>query len=195
MPIHYERDDEHVVRITIDRPEARNALDMYHFRDLAQSWRRFKDDPEAWVAIVTGVEDAFMAGADLKTFIPQVTKLQKEIAAGDVKEVDGCRLSDSVYAVLRNVKLFKPVIAAVGGPCVAGGMEMLGGVDIRIATPDASFGVMEPKWGLFAGGGTTVRLPRQLNFPAAMEFLRTAERFAAARALELGLINEIVDRD
>src|SRR5207244_12618097 len=109
MPIHYERDDEHVVRITIDRPEARNALDMYHFRDLAQSWRRFKDDPEAWVAIITGIDDAFMAGADLKTFIPQATKLPNEIAAGDVKEGDGCRLAGRVYAVPRNVQLFKHV--------------------------------------------------------------------------------------
>ena len=194
MPIHYEVDD-HVATITIDRPDTRNALDMYHFRDLAAAWRRFKDDEDVWVAIITGVDDAFMSGADLKTFIPQVTELQKQIAAGDVKEVDGCRLSDSVYAVLRNVKIFKPIIAAVGGPCVAGGMEMLGGVDIRIATPDATFGVMEPKRGLFAGGGTTVRLPRQIPFPAAMEFLLTAERFPASRALELGLINEIVPRD
>ena len=69
---------------------------------------------------------------------------------------------------------------------------MLGGVDIRIATPQARFGVMEPKRGLFAGGGTTARLPRQLNFPAAMEFLLTAEHFPAERALELGLINEVV---
>jgi enoyl-CoA hydratase len=195
MPIHYTARDDHIVVITIDRPEARNALDMYHFRDLAQSWRRFKDDADAWVAVITGVGDAFMAGADLKTYIPQVTKLQKEIAAGDVKEIDGCRLSDGTYAVLRNVKIFKPIIAAVGGPCVAGGMEMLGGIDIRIATPTATFGVMEPARGLFAGGGTTVRLPRQLAFPAAMEFLLTAERFPASRALELGLINEIVSDD
>lgn len=195
MPIHYESRDDHIVVITIDRPEARNALDMYHFRDLAQSWRRFKDDPDAWVAVITGVGDAFMAGADLKTYIPQVTKLQKGIAAGDVKEIDGCRLSDGTYAVLRNVKIYKPIIAAVGGPCVAGGMEMLGGIDIRIATPTATFGVMEPARGLFAGGGTTVRLPRQLAFPAAMEFLLTAERFPASRALELGLINEIVSED
>jgi enoyl-CoA hydratase len=195
LPIHYELDDEHVARITIDRPEARNALDLYHFRDLAGAWRRFKDDPEAWVAIVTGVPGAFMAGADLKTYIPQVTELQKQIATGDVKEIDGCRLSDGTYAVLRNVQLYKPVIAAVDGPCVAGGMEMLGGVDIRLATPEATFGVMEPKRGLFAGGGTTVRLPRQLAFPAAMEFLLTAERFPASRALELGLLNEIVPAD
>jgi enoyl-CoA hydratase len=192
VPIHYEQDDEHTVVITIDRPEVRNALDLYHFRDLAAAWRRFKDDDEAWTAIVTGVDGAFMAGADLKTYIPQVTRLQKEIAAGGVKEIDGCRLSDGTYAVLRDVALYKPVIAAVGGPCVAGGMEMLGGVDIRLATPEATFGVMEPKRGLFAGGGTTVRLPRQLAFPAAMEFLLTAERFPASRALELGLLNEIV---
>src|SRR5437763_7403040 len=194
MPIHYEVDD-HVATITIDRPETRNALDMYHFRDLAAAWRNVKNDDDVWVAIVTGVDDAFMAGADLKTFIPQITRLQKEIQGGGVKEIDGCRLSDSVHALLRNVAISKPIIAAVGGPAVAGGMEMLGGVDIRIATADATFGVMEPKRGLFAGGGTTVRLPRQLAFPAAMEFLLTAERFPAQRALELGLLNEIVPRD
>ena len=195
MPIHYDKNDEHIVRITIDRPEARNALDLYHFRDLAGAWRTFKDDDDAWVAIITGVERNFMVGADLKTYIPQITELQKKIAAGDVKEIDGCRLSDGTYAVLRNVRLYKPVIAAINGPCVAGGMEMLGGVDIRIATEHARFGVMEPKRGLFAGGGTTARLPRQLNFPAAMEFLLTAEHFPAQRALELGLINEIVEED
>lgn len=195
MPIHYELGDDHVALITIDRPEARNALDMYHFRDLAAAWRRFKDEDEAWVAVVTGVGDAFMAGADLKTYIPQITELHSKISSGEVTEIDGCRLSDGTRAVLRNAKIYKPIIAAVGGPCVAGGMEMLGGVDLRIATPDATFGVMEPKRGLFAGGGTTVRLPRQLAFPAAMEFLLTAEAFPAQRALEVGLINEIVEPD
>jgi enoyl-CoA hydratase len=192
VPIHYEKDGEHVVRITIDRPEARNALDLYHFRDLAKAWHDFRDDDDAWVAIVTGVPGAFMAGADLKTYIPQVTELAKQIGSGEVTEIDGCKLSDGTEAVLRNVKLYKPIIAAVDGPCVAGGMEMLGGVDIRIATPEARFGVMEPKRGLFAGGGTTVRLPRQIAYPAAMEFLLTAEAFPAQRALELGLLNEIV---
>ena len=195
MPIHYDLGDDHVALITIDRPEARNALDMYHFRDLAAAWRRFRDEDEAWVAIVTGVGDAFMAGADLKTYIPQITELHSKISTGEVTEIDGCRLSDGTRAVLRNTKIYKPIIAAVGGPCVAGGMEMLGGVDLRIATPNATFGVMEPKRGLFAGGGTTVRLPRQLAFPAAMEFLLTAEAFPARRALEVGLINEIVEPD
>jgi enoyl-CoA hydratase len=195
MPIHYEKGDDHVVLITIDRPEARNALDMYHFRDLAAAWRDFRFDDDAWVAIVTGVERNFMAGADLKTFIPQVTELSKKISEGEVAEIDGCKLSDGTYAVLRKMKLYKPVIAAVNGPCVAGGMEMLGGCDIRLATPHATFGVMEPKRGLFAGGGTTVRLPRQIPFPAAMELLLTAEAFPAERALEVGLLNEIVPED
>jgi enoyl-CoA hydratase len=195
MPIHYDKRDDHIVVITIDRPEAKNACDIYHFRDLAAAWRNFNDDEDAWVAVITGVGRNFMAGADLKTFIPQVTELRSKIASGGVSEIDGCRLSDAVDAVLRNTKIYKPIIAAINGPCVAGGMEMLGGVDIRIATEHATFGVMEPKRGLFAGGGTTVRLPRQLNYPAAMEFLLTAEQFPARRALELGLLNEIVAED
>ncbi len=201
MPIHYEKHPggrdglEHVVLITIDRPEAKNSLDLYHFRDLAGAWKSFRYDDDAWVAVVTGVERCFMSGADLKTYIPQITKLAEEIGKGEVTEVDGCKLSDGTRAVLRDARIYKPIVAAVNGPCVAGGMEMLGGVDIRVATEHATFGVMEPKRGLFAGGGTTARLPRQIPFPAAMEFLLTAERFPASRALELGLINEIVPED
>lgn len=192
MPIHYEARDDHVLLVTIDRPERRNALDLHHFRDLAKAWRDFRDDDDLWVAVVTGVPGNFMSGADLKDYIPQITELSKRIGSGEVDEIDGCKLSDGTEAVLRNVKLYKPIIAAVDGPCVAGGMEMLGGIDIRVATEAATFGVLEPKRGLFAGGGTTARLPRQLAFPAAMEFLLTAEAFPARRALELGLLNEVV---
>ncbi|MCB1251163.1 MAG: enoyl-CoA hydratase/isomerase family protein [Acidimicrobiales bacterium] len=201
MPIHYDKHPggadglEHVVLITIDRPERRNALDMYHFRDLTQAWKTFRFDDDAWVAVITGVERNFMSGADLKDYMPQVTALYQEIAKGEVTEIDGCKLSDGQRAVLRDVKLYKPIVAAINGPCVAGGMEMLGGVDIRVATEHASFGVMEPKRGLFAGGGTTARLPRQIPFPAAMAFLLTAEAFPAEDALRMGLINEIVPED
>ncbi len=195
MPIHYDQPEKHLAVIRIDRPEKRNALDLYHFRDLAAAWRRFKDDPEAWVAIVTGTDGSFFAGADLKSYIPQVTELQEKIATGEVAEIDGCRLSDGTYAVLRNVRLYKPIIAAIDGPCVAGGMELLGGVDIRLATGRSTFGVLEPRRGLFAGGGTTVRLPRQIAFPAAMELLLTAEAITAERALALGVLNEIVPEE
>ncbi|MDQ3294909.1 MAG: enoyl-CoA hydratase/isomerase family protein, partial [Actinomycetota bacterium] len=192
MPIHYEVRADHVLLVTIDRPERKNALDAFHFRDLAQAWRDFREDGDLWVAVVTGVDGCFMSGADLRDYIPQITELSTRIASGEVEEVDGCRLSDGTEAVLRNMKLYKPIIAAVDGPCVAGGMEMLGGIDLRVATERATFGVMEPKRGLFAGGGTTARLPRQLAYPAAMEFLLTAEAFPAARALELGLLNQVV---
>jgi enoyl-CoA hydratase len=193
MPIHYRAEADHLLVITIDRPERKNSLDLHHFRDLAAAWRDFRDDDDLWVAIITGTDGCFMAGADLKDYVPQITALSEQIAAGEVDEIDGCKLSDGTEAVLRNMKLYKPIIAAIDGPCVAGGMEMLGGIDIRLATPRATFGVLEPKRGLFAGGGTTARLPRQLPYAAAMEFLLTAEAFPARRALELGLLNEIVE--
>jgi enoyl-CoA hydratase len=195
MPVHYEPGDDHVLRITIDRPEHRNSLDMEHFFELRRAWERFDEDEAAWVAVITGVGLDFCVGADLKTYIPQVTKLQKQIAAGEVPEVGGYRLDDGVKAVLRGVKIYKPIIAAVNGTCVAGGMEMLGGCDLRVASDTATFGVMEPKRGLFAGGGTTVRLPRQVPYPAAMELLLCADRVPAQRAYEMGLLNEICRPD
>ena len=138
------------------------------------------------MAIITGVGPDFCVGADLKTYIPQITSLQAKMKAEGVSEIDGYRLDDGVKAVLRNVQLYKPIIAAVNGTCVAGGMEMLGGCDLRVAVDTATFGVMEPKRGLFAGGGTTVRLPRQVPFPAAMELLLCADRVSAHRVLRDG---------
>ena len=195
MPIHYETDEEHVVLITIDRPEARNAADMEHFKALREAWERFEADDQAWVAIITGVGESFFAGADLKTYIPEITRFQKEIADKGLTEVDGYRLDDGTRSVLRNWPLYKPIIAAVNGFCTAGGMEMLGGCDIRVACPEAKFAVMEPKRGLFAGGGTTVRLPRQIPWAQAMEFLLCADLIPAERAFEMGLLNAIVPRD
>jgi enoyl-CoA hydratase len=195
MPIHYERDDEHVVRITIDRPEARNSADMEHFKQLREAWERFDADGDAWVAIITGVGDAFFTGADLKTYVPEITKVAERIQKEGLSEVDGYRLDDGTKAVLRGAKIWKPIIAAVNGFCTAGGMEMLGGVDIRVACPEAQFSVMEPKRGLFAGGGTTVRLPRQIPFPYAMEFLLCADLIPAERAYEMGVLNAVVPRE
>jgi enoyl-CoA hydratase len=192
MPIHYRKDDEHIVVITIDRPDARNSADMEHFKQLREAWDRFGADDDAWVAIITGVQDAFFTGADLKRYIPEITKLAKQISGEGIQEIDGYRLDDGTRAVLRNVPLYKPIVAAVNGFCTAGGMEMLGGCDIRIAVPEAKFAVMEPKRGLFAGGGTTVRLPRQIPWPLAMEFLLCADLIPAPRAFEMGLLNAVV---
>jgi enoyl-CoA hydratase len=175
--------------ITIDRPARRNALDMEHFDALAAAWKRFRDDADAWVAIVTGVDDAFCAGGDLRDYLPLLTA-----AATAGTPDDRERFRSGTEAVLRDLDVFKPIIAAVNGPCVAGGMELLNGTDIRLACPEAVFGMLEPKRGLFASGGTSARLPRQISWPAAMELLLTAEPVPATRALELGLLNEIVPR-
>jgi enoyl-CoA hydratase len=199
VPVHYElgkrSDAPNVVLITLDRPEAKNACDLEHFHQLAQAWKRFAADDEAWVAIFTGVGHSYMAGADLKTYVPEITALSKQINEGTATDVGGYSLSDGTDAVLRGSKIYKPIIAAVNGPCVAGGMEMLGGVDIRIASEHATFGVLEPSHGLFAGGGTTVRLPRQVPFAHAMEFLLCADIVDAGRAAEMGLLNAVVPED
>ena len=187
MSIDYALGDDHVVTITINRPEARNSMDMEHFFELRSAWDRFGEDDDAYVAIVTGVGKDFCVGADLKTYIPQITELQSKMKDGEhPEELGGYRLDDGVKAVLRGTKLYKPIIAAVNGTCVAGGMEMLGGTDLRVASDTATFGVMEPKRGLFAGGGTTVRLPRQIPWPAAMELLLCADQVPAPARLRDG---------
>jgi len=187
MPIEVEKDGG-ITTITINRPERRNALDLPHFGALANAWVEFRDDPGARVAIITGVGESFCVGADLKSFVPMVTDNVEALAAGtsDIPADAG------LVAVLREFDLFKPVIAAVNGVCAAGGMEMLLGTDIRVASENATFGVVEPRRGLFPGGGTTVRLPRQIPYPWAMEILLTAERVDAETAYRMGIVNKVV---
>jgi enoyl-CoA hydratase len=183
VSIDYTRDG-HIATITINRPETRNSLDMEHFRDLAHAWAAFRDDAGAWVAVITGVGQDFCTGADLKKFIPELT--------GDLPQPEGWNKDDAIHAVLHRFPVYKPIVAAVNGTCVAGGFEMLSSTDIRVAVPAARFAVMEPKRGLFAGGGSTVRLPRQMPYPLAMELLLTADMVDAERALAMGLINRVV---
>jgi enoyl-CoA hydratase/carnithine racemase len=191
VSVHYELDDRHIVRIVIDRPHRRNALDLFHFAELAAAWQRFNADPDAWVAIVTGVQGSFCSGADLRDFIP----LAQRLAAEGRTEHQGIPLSVGTDGLLLTLEIYKPIIAAVDGPCLAGGMDLLGGTDIRLATPNATFGLPEPKRGLIADGGTTARLPRQIGWAAAMELLLTGRLVSAERALELGLLNEVVPAD
>ena len=184
MPIHYAVDD-HVVTITIDRPDRRNAVDMEHFDALADAWKRFRDDADAWV----GSSPASPTRSALVATCATTSRCSPPRGPTTV--------TASVPAPKRccaTLDIYKPIIAAVNGPCVAGGMEMLNGTDIRLACPEAVFGVLEPCRGIFASGGTTARLPRQIPWPAAMEFLLTAEPVPATRALEMGLLNEIVPR-
>jgi enoyl-CoA hydratase/carnithine racemase len=207
MAIHYAKDG-HVVTITIDRPEARNSMDLEHFGRLADAWVRFRDDDEAFVAILTGVGDVYCVGADLKSFVPLVTEQADKLAAGDsTKKQEGSSYSyaHSLVAVLRDgaihpdtgeeFKLYKPVIAAINGICAAGGLEMMWNTDLRVCADTAWFQLAEPRRGLFPGGGSTVHSARQLSWCNAMEVLLLADRITPARALEMGLVNRIVAKD
>lgn len=196
MPIHTAR-NERIFEITIDRPEARNSLDLAHFGALARAWESFRDDDDLWVAIVTGVDDVFCVGADLKTFVPAITEAVDEMAAKRAAGADELEVpaTAAMTAVLREFPLYKPVIAAVNGICAAGGMEMLLGTDLRIAAEEATFRVTEARRGLFPGGGTTVRLPRQIPFARAMEVLLMCDPMPAAEAAEYGIVNKVVARD
>lgn len=205
MAIHYEKSG-HIVTITIDRPEARNALDLEHFGRLADCWVRYRDDDEAYVAILTGVGDVYCVGADLKKFIPMVTENVERLAAGGASEqVEGSRytMAHSLIAVLRDgatlpdgteFTLYKPVIAAINGVCAAGGLEMLWNTDLRVMAEEAWLQLAEPRRGLFPGGGSTVHSVRQLSWCHAMELLLLADRVPAWRAWEMGLVNAVVPR-
>ncbi len=206
MAIHYEKSG-HIVTITIDRPEARNALDLEHFGQLADCWVRYRDDDEAYVAILTGVGDVYCVGADLKKFIPMVTGNVERLASGGASEqVEGSRytMAHSLIAVLRDGAtlpdgtefiLYKPVIAAINGVCAAGGLEMLWNTDLRVMAEEAWLQLAEPRRGLFPGGGSTVHSVRQLSWCHAMELLLLADRVPAWRAWEMGLVNAVVPRN
>jgi enoyl-CoA hydratase len=206
MAIHYEKTG-HIVTITIDRPEARNSLDLEHFGQIADGWVRFRDDDDAYVAILTGVQDVYCVGADLKKFITYVTDHVEDLAAGGSKEkVAGSEytMAHSLVAVLRDgatlpdgseFKLYKPVIAAINGICAAGGMEMMWNTDLRVVADDTFFQLAEPRRGLFPGGGSTVHSARQLSWCNAMEVLLLADRITPQRALQMGLVNAVVPRD
>jgi len=183
-----------IAYVTINRPERRNALNLPAMRILAAAWTDFREDPEVWVAILTGAgDDSFCVGADLKEFVPAVTEQIDELATFD-KSLLGEEFDARapLVAVLREGDLYKPVIAAVNGICAAGGMEMLQGADIRIASENAAFSVAEVKRGLFPGGGSTVRLPRQIPYARAMEILLTGDPVPAQEMYELGFLNKVV---
>jgi enoyl-CoA hydratase/carnithine racemase len=188
--VSYEKNG-HVAVITIDRPQARNAMDPEVLVRLDRAWADVAADDEVRVAILTGAgEKAFCAGADLGRLIPLNTR-----ARAPEDEWDEAVLADRGLggrAMLRVTDLDKPVIAAVNGDAIAGGMELLQGTDLRVAAEHARFGVQEVKWGLYPAGGSSVRLPVQLPYAFAMELLLTGDLISAPRALELGFVNRVL---
>jgi len=182
---------DHVALVTINRPEVRNAIDPETACRLADAFTQLRDDDEARVVIVTGAgPDAFCAGADLGRLIPLLSGERAPEDDWDRR----FRSEPGIFerSILRGFDIDKPVIAAINGPAIAGGMELVQGTDLRIAAESARFGVQEVKWAIFPAGGSTVRLPRQMTMPRAMELLLTGELIDAKTALEWGFLNRVV---
>jgi enoyl-CoA hydratase/carnithine racemase len=171
--------DGPLLTLTIDRPEVLNSLHPDAHRELADAFDRYAADPALRVAIVTGTgERAFCVGTDLKALD----------ATGD-----HTKPSTGFAGITHRFDLWKPVIAAVNGLCLGGGMEILAACDLAVASDHAQFGLPEPRVGLAAlGGGLLQRLPRQIGMKDAMALVLTSKRIGADESRRIGLINEVV---
>lgn len=178
--------DGHVVTVTMNRPEARNAFGAEMLVRLADAWAEVDDDPEVRVIVLTGAGGHFCAGSDLKA-----------MAGGWKDDAWSARFKEDPdlhwKALLRHRRLKKPLVAAVEGTAVAGGTEILQATDVRVAGKSAKFGVAESRWGLFPLGGSTVRLRRQIGFTNAMDLLLTGRHITAEEALRMGLVGRVVE--
>ena len=173
----------HVLIVTMNRPAARNALSGPMMELMRQAWDTVDGDPGIRVCVLTGAGGAFCAGADLKAMTSS--------HPGD--RFQGGDLDVSVIEpLLKGRRLSKPLIAAVEGPAVAGGTEILQACDIRVAGASARFGVSEARWGLFPLGGSAVRLTRQIPYTVAADLLLTGRHITADEALSIGLIGHVV---
>lgn len=186
MPTVLYEQKARVVTITINRPEAMNAIDPETHQALVDAWIRFRDDEAAWVAILTGAGDkAFSAGADLKKMIPAAF-------TGGRGYNPVAHNAYGLGGITRGLEIWKPMIAAINGFCLAGGLEQALACDVRLAAPHARFGLTEVRWAIMPGAGGTQRLPRAVGITRALEMILTAEPIDAQEALRAGLINRIV---
>ncbi len=178
----------HILIVTLNRPEAKNALSPSMLIGMYKAWRRLDEDDDLYCAVLTGKGDTFCSGMDLKAGVDpgddteEIQRLMKEIP------------NLHWQALLREDQPNKPVILAVEGYALAGGTEILQGTDLRIGAEDAVFGVTEVTRGLYPMGGTTVRLRRQIPYCRAAEILLLGRRITAQEALEWGLINRVVPK-
>jgi enoyl-CoA hydratase len=180
-----------IAYLTLNRPEVHNAINPELMVRLAEAWQRIAADDSIRATIITGAGDkAFSAGADLVRFLPLTTKQRGPEDEWDHALLKNPKLRD--IAMLHPFEMHKPLIAAVNGYCVAGGMELMLATDIRVAAEHATFGLMEVKWGLIPYAGSLVRTPRQIPYCNAMELLLTGDRIDAHEARRLGLINHVL---
>lgn len=169
--------------VTMNRPHARNALTGEMLSIMVEAWDRVDADDEIRSCVLTGAGGAFCAGADLKSMSRNNPSDSFERGSFDPSRIEG---------LLKGRRLTKPLIAAVEGPAIAGGTEILQGTDIRVAGQGARFGVSEPRWGLFPMGGSAVRLPRQIPYTVAADILLTGRHITAQEAKDIGLIGHVV---
>jgi enoyl-CoA hydratase len=177
--------DGHILTVTLNRPEAKNAFSPSMLVGVADAWKLLDEDPELRVGILTGAGGDFCSGMDLKA-----------LAAGFTDE-EMARMAEDPdlhwKALLRHFRPSKPIIAAIEGYCVAGGTEILQATEIRVAASDAQLGIAEVRRGLFPLGGSTVRLQRQIPFTMAADLLLTGRLISAQEAKEIGLIGHVVE--
>ena len=180
MALIYEKKGN-LAYITINRPEVMNAMDPETYQELSQAWIEVRDDPDVWCAIITGAGDkAFSSGADLRKTIPREEERWHFWQTQEEQILN------------RGLEIWKPIIAAVNGYCLAGGMTLLLATDIRVAAEHAKFGLSEVKRGILPGNGGTQRAIRQLPYPIAMWLLLSGEWLTAQQAFQYGLVNKVV---
>jgi E-phenylitaconyl-CoA hydratase len=176
--------DRHIATITINRQDRMNAMDAEHYDALSAAWTRVRDDPEIRVGIITGAgEKSFSVGADLKSFLNQQPPLSELL------------LTQKGQLLNRGLEVWKPVVAAVNGYCIGGGMTLLLATDLRVCVEHATFSVSEVKRGVFPANGGTQRIAQQLPHAIAMELLLLGDTFDAQTALRWGLVNRVVKPD
>ncbi len=173
----------HVLIVTMNRPHARNALSGPMMAIMKAAWDRVDIDPQVRACILTGAGGAFCAGADLKAMT--AAHPGDSLRAGEFDP-------SVIEPLLKGRRLTKPLIAAVEGPAIAGGTEILQATDIRVAGAGARFGISEARWGLFPLGGSAVRLVRQIPYTVAADLLLTGRHISAEEALRIGLIGYVV---
>ena len=178
----YEKKD-HIAVLTMNRPEARNAMNAAMRKEMGEALVDFRDDNDSWVLILTGAGDkAFSAGMDLK-----------EMAANLAGGGGGVRNEGITPSLMAgNIDIWKPIIAAINGVAVGGGLETALACDIRIAAAGVQMGLSEPKRGIIPGGGGMARLPRLINLGAALEIMMTGDLIPAEEAYRIGLVNHVV---
>lgn len=188
-PVLYEKSD-HVVTITMNRPEKKNAINMAMRERLLEAWATFRDDDDAWVAILTGTGDAFSSGGDLKENLDKAEgRMREPWPSGRAVKAPSV-YSDFVW----EEGVYKPVIAAVNGYAGGGGFAMALGSDIRIASDNATFGCAAVRWSHMAGGQAHM-LPRVVPLGWAFWLLYTGQMIDAAQALSIGLVQQVTSRD